>query len=230
LAAAFLSPCFAQDPRGTILGRVNDSSGAAVPGAEVRAVNESTGVAASAKTNDAGNFTMPYLLSGTYTVSSEHQGFKKWNRPGIQVRINDSVEVDIDLQLGATSETVEVSATTPLLATAEASLGQVVDERRVLELPQFAGNAMDLVHLAPARLTAPICGSARPASTVRLPPSPPTAEATIRTNFRLTAFPIPIPTAPRPAWPSHRRSSPSANSRFRRLLSMRRSATPWAAR
>jgi hypothetical protein len=152
LAAAFLSPCFAQDPRGTILGRVNDSSGAAVPGAEVRAVNESTGVAASAKTNDAGNFTMPYLLSGTYTVSSEHQGFKKWNRPGVQVRINDSVEVDIDLQLGATTETVEVSATTPLLATAEASLGQVVDERRVLELPQFAGNAMDLVHLAPGTI------------------------------------------------------------------------------
>ena len=80
------------------------------------------------------------------------QGFKKWNRPGIQVRINDSVEVDIDLQLGATSETVEVSATTPLLATAEASLGQVVDERRVLELPQFAGNAMDLVHLAPGTI------------------------------------------------------------------------------
>ena len=152
LAAAFLSPCFAQDPRGTILGRVNDSSGAAVPGAEVRAVNENTGVAASAKTNDAGNFTMPYLLSGTYTVSSEHQGFKKWNRPGVQVRINDSVEVDIDLQLGATTETVEVSATTPLLATAEASLGQVVDERRVLELPQFAGNAMDLVHLAPGTI------------------------------------------------------------------------------
>ena len=111
-----------------------------------------TGVAAAAKTNDAGNFTMPYLLSGTYTLSSEHAGFKKWVRSGIQVRINDSVEVNIDLQLGATSETVEVSATTPLLSTAEASLGQVVDQRRVLELPQFAGNAMDLVHLAPGTI------------------------------------------------------------------------------
>ena len=152
LAAVSLATCFAQDPRGTILGRVSDSSGATVPGAEVRAVNEETGVAASAKTNDAGNYTMPYLLSGTYTVSTEHAGFKKWVRPGIQVRINDSVEVNIDLQLGATSETVEVTATTPLLATAEASLGQVVDTRRVLELPQFAGNAMDLVHLAPGTI------------------------------------------------------------------------------
>ena len=77
LAAAILALGFAQDPRGTILGRVLDSSGAAVAGAEVRALNESTGVAASAKANDAGNFTMPYLLSGTYTLSSEHAGFKK---------------------------------------------------------------------------------------------------------------------------------------------------------
>ena len=109
--AMFSAICVAQDPRGTILGRVTDSSGATVPGAEVRAVNENTGVAASAKTNDAGNFTLPYLLSGTYTVSTEHAGFKKWNRPGIQVRINDSVEVDIALQIGAATETVEVTAT-----------------------------------------------------------------------------------------------------------------------
>ena len=62
------------------------------------------------------------------------------------------MEVNIDLQVGQTSETIEVTASTPLLATAEASLGQVVDERRVLELPQFAGNAMDLVHLAPGTI------------------------------------------------------------------------------
>jgi hypothetical protein len=140
---------FAQDPRGTVLGRVVDATGAVVPNAEVRIVNDATGVAASAKTNDAGNFTLPYLLTGTYTLSCEQSGFKKWIRPGIQVRIQDTVEVDIDLAIGSTSETMEVKETTPLLSTAEASLGQVIDERRVLELPQFAGNAMDLVHLAP---------------------------------------------------------------------------------
>jgi hypothetical protein len=147
-----LIPATAQDPRGTILGRVIDSSGAAIPNAEVRATNENTGVAASAKANDAGNFVMPYLLSGTYVVSCELTGFKKWVRPGVQVRINDSVELNIDLSVGATTETIEVTASTPLLATADASLGQVIDERRVLELPQFAGNAMDLVHLAPGTI------------------------------------------------------------------------------
>jgi hypothetical protein len=153
-AVLMLAPASAQDPRGTILGRVTDSTGAVVPNAEVRATNESTGVAAAAKTNEAGNFSLPYLLTGNYILSCELQGFKKWVRPGIQVRINDSIEVNIDLQVGATSETVEVTATTPLLATAEASLGQVIDERRVLELPQFAGNAMDLVHLAPGTINA----------------------------------------------------------------------------
>ncbi len=152
LSAIVLAPAFAQDPRGTILGRVTDATGASVPGAEVRATNEDTGVAAAAKTNEDGNFTMPYLLTGNYVLSSEHAGFKKWVRPGIQVRINDTVEVNIELQLGATTETIEVTATTPLLSTAEASLGQVVDQRRVLELPQFAGNAMDLVHLAPGTI------------------------------------------------------------------------------
>ena len=139
----------AQDPRGTILGRVIDATGAVVPNAEVRATNENTGVAAAARTNDGGNFVMPYLLSGTYTLTCEITGFKKWMRPAIQVRIKDRVEVNVDLTVGQTSETIEVNDTTPLLSTAEASLGQVIDERRVLELPQFAGNAMDLVHLAP---------------------------------------------------------------------------------
>lgn len=139
----------AQDPRGTVLGRVTDSTGAVIPNAEVKITNENTGVALPAKPNEAGNFVIPYLIPGTYTLSCEMTGFKKWVRSGIQVRIQDSVQVDIEMQLGNTTETVEVKESTPLLSTTEASLGQVIDERRVLELPQFAGNAMDLVHLAP---------------------------------------------------------------------------------
>lgn len=140
---------WAQDARGTVLGRVMDASGAMVPAAEIRIMNEATGVVATARTNDAGSFILPYLIPGTYTLSCEMQGFKRYVFSGIQVRINDSVEVNVQLEVGATSETIEVRDTTPLLSTMEASLGQVIDERRVLELPLFAGNAMDLVHLAP---------------------------------------------------------------------------------
>lgn len=76
-------------------------------------------------------------------------GFKRFVANDIEVRVADQVKVEITLTLGNVAESIEVTPQTLLLATAEANLGQVVDERRAVELPLFAGNAMDLVHLAP---------------------------------------------------------------------------------
>jgi hypothetical protein len=145
------APLAAQDARGSIVGRVTDISGAVVPGAEVRAINVATGVAASSRTNQSGNYTLPYLPPGIYTVSTEMTGFKRFVRENVQVRVNDVVQLDIPMELGDVTEAVQVTAETPLLTTTEASLGQVIDERRINELPLFAGNAMDLVHLRRAR-------------------------------------------------------------------------------
>lgn len=139
----------AQETRGTIIGRITDPSGAVVPGAEVRVTNVATGVSASGKSNEAGNFTLPYLLAGSYTLESTLPGFKKFLRDGIHVRLADTVEVNVELQVGSASELVEVRAETPLLATAEASVGQVIDERRVLDLPSFGSSPMVLAQLAP---------------------------------------------------------------------------------
>jgi hypothetical protein len=144
-----LTPLFAQDARGNIVGRVTDTTGAVIAGAEVRAVNVATGVAAVTKTNEAGNYTAPYLVPGVYTVSSETIGFKKFVRENVQVRVNDVVQLNIEMAVGDVAESVQVTAETPLLSTAEASLGTVIDQRRVTELPLFAGNALDLVHMAP---------------------------------------------------------------------------------
>ena len=138
-----------QDPRGTIVGRVLDPTGASVPNAQVSARNVATGVAINTKSNETGRYTLPYLIPGTYEVSSELTGFKKYVRDNVQVRVNDNIELNIEMTLGSAAESVNVTAETPLLSTAEASLGQVVDEKRINELPLFAGNAMDLVHLAP---------------------------------------------------------------------------------
>ena len=140
---------WSQDSRGTLLGQVTDASGAGVPGAQVKITNTATAVAASAATNENGRYFLPYLVGGTYSVSVEQAGFKKFTREGVQIRIGDTVELNIALQVGDVSESVQVTAETPLLSTADSSLGQVVDERRLVELPLFAGNAMDLVHLAP---------------------------------------------------------------------------------
>jgi len=148
------SPAPAQETRGTILGRVTDPSGAVIAGAEVRATNVATGVSAGARSNESGNYTLPYLIPGGYSIQSELVGFKKFIREGIHVRVNDTVEVNIQLQVGDTAESIEVRAETPLLSTTEASLGQVIDERRVLDLPSFGSSPMVLVHLAPGVINA----------------------------------------------------------------------------
>ena len=151
-ALFFPSLLSAQDARGTVLGRVTDPSAALISGASVRATNTGTGVVAAAKTNEAGNYTLPYLPPGNYQVRCEAAGFKQFIRDGIAVRVGDAVEVNIQMQLGDTAESIEVKAETPLLSTAEATLGQVVDERRIVELPTFGGSAVSLVLLAPGAI------------------------------------------------------------------------------
>ncbi|MBI4873025.1 MAG: TonB-dependent receptor [Acidobacteria bacterium] len=140
---------FAQDPRGAITGTLMDSSDAAIPGVAVRAVNSETGVAASAVSNATGSYQIPFLPPGFYKVTAELTGFKRFSRDKIEVRVGDSVGLPIRMEVGAVTETVEVTATTPLLDTTTSSLGQVIDQRRILELPQRGGTPMELTLLTP---------------------------------------------------------------------------------
>ncbi|MBM3747701.1 MAG: TonB-dependent receptor [Acidobacteria bacterium] len=142
-------PLLAQDPRGRILGRVTDSSGAIVPGVQVTATNQATNVAASGVTNEQGNYDIPYLLPGIYQVAAELQGFKKYVRDGLEVRVSDRLSLDIVLEPGVITEAVTVTGQTPLLETSTASIGQVVDNRRLTELPLSGGNPFTLTRLAP---------------------------------------------------------------------------------
>ncbi len=146
---AFLVAVHAQDARGTISGRVLDASGSALPNTAVQVTNTATGVVTAARTNEAGNFTAPYLTPGVYTIRVEASGFKQFVQENVQVRTDENVQVNPQLTVGDAKETVTVTAEAPLLSTAEVSMGQVVDTRRIEELPLFAGNALDLVQLAP---------------------------------------------------------------------------------
>ncbi len=146
------SPLRAQDARGSIVGRVADPSDAVIAGAEVRATNVATGVAAVSKTNEAGNYVLAYLLPGRYTLEVEIAGFKKFVRQGIEVRVGDTVAIEALLEIGSQAETVQVTAETPLLETADASMGQVVDERRIQELPSFGGAPYNLTLMAPGTI------------------------------------------------------------------------------
>ncbi len=139
----------AQESRGTLTGRVMDSSGAAIVNADVRAINKETGAVGNARSNESGNYTIPYLVPGRYDVSAEFQGFKKTQRTDLDVRVNDVLNVEFQMEIGNVSDTIEVKGGTPLLETSNVSLGQVVEERQIRDLPIQAGNANELVLLAP---------------------------------------------------------------------------------
>ncbi len=145
----FATTAVAQESRGTIAGRVVDSTGAVVVGAEIRAVSKETGAALTARTNDAGSYTLPYLLPGVYNLTAEFSGFKKTDRAGVTVRINDVLSIDFQLEVGNATESVEVKGGAPLIEASNVTLGQVVEERQIKDLPLQAGNANELVLLTP---------------------------------------------------------------------------------
>jgi Carboxypeptidase regulatory-like domain/TonB dependent receptor-like, beta-barrel len=138
----------AQESRGTITGTVRDASKGLVPGATVTVVNVAMGTTVTVTTNDAGFFQAPYLLPGTYRVEVELLGFKKYVREKVDVRVADRLELEVDLQTAGTTEEITVTAETPLLETTNASLGNVVDARRISELPTPHGDPYALIGLA----------------------------------------------------------------------------------
>ncbi|MEK7405610.1 MAG: TonB-dependent receptor [Acidobacteriota bacterium] len=148
-ALAAVWPLAAQETRGSLLGRVTDPSGAVMPGANVEAVHAQTGVAVKTVTNEEGIYQLLYLLPGMYNVTAQASGFKTLARQGIEIRINDRVELNLTLEVGAATERIEVVGETPLLQTATASMGQVVDHRRISELPLLHGNPMAVLELTP---------------------------------------------------------------------------------
>src|SRR5256712_10200357 len=138
----------AQEFRGSISGRVSDPSGAAVPGSQVTVTNTATNVSNSVTTNEAGVYTVLYLAPGRYTVVAEAKGFKKLLQ-NIDVRVGDKITLDLPLEVGSVSESVNVTTEAPLLQTGSASAGQVLYRRRISELPLSDGNPFTVVRLAP---------------------------------------------------------------------------------
>ncbi|HEY3938175.1 MAG TPA: carboxypeptidase regulatory-like domain-containing protein [Bryobacteraceae bacterium] len=138
-----------QESRGTITGHVSDVTGAGLPDAAVLIVNTQTQTEFHAKTNDAGLFTVPFLVPGTYNVSVEHPGFKKLTRNNVQLQVDDTVALNLPMVLGDVAQSVEVTGAAPLLQTADSSLGQVVDSHQMVELPNPSGNPAEFVTLTP---------------------------------------------------------------------------------
>src|SRR6266540_3217345 len=123
------------DGRGTGAGRGEvagaDPAGAIMAAVTIRAVQTETRLVSSTKTNNDGLYQIRYLLPGRYDLTAESPGFKTTARSGIEIRVNDRVELNLTLEVGAVGEKVEVPGETPILETTSASMGQVVDHRRI---------------------------------------------------------------------------------------------------
>ena len=134
---------------GDIAGSVTDAQGGQIAGAKVTITNQSTNATRSTITNESGLYAFPALQPGTYSLKIDKPGFKGYSRTNINVQVQETVRVDVDLSLGQVSETIEVVATAATLQTENATIGTVVDNKRIIELPLNGRNYLQLSALAP---------------------------------------------------------------------------------
>jgi hypothetical protein len=139
---------FAQETRGSIAGRVSDTGGAVLPGVTVTVTNSETNVSSVIVTNDAGLYNALFLQPGTYSVTAELSGFRKYVNSAVGVRVSDKVVLDVTLEPGAITEEVKVVAERPPLETGSATMGQVIDSKLIGEMPLGDGTSYGLTRLA----------------------------------------------------------------------------------
>jgi hypothetical protein len=149
MVVASSAPLFGQADNATVNGTVTDPSGAAVPKAKVTLTNQSTGEMRAAVTNETGHYFMPTLKPGNYTLSVTAPGFGDFTESGVTLLVAQVQTLDVSLKVGNTSESVEVSAQTAFLNKTEASLGTVIPEQQVTDLPLNGRQFSQLLQLAP---------------------------------------------------------------------------------
>jgi outer membrane receptor protein involved in Fe transport len=133
-----------------VTGRVSDQTGAIVPGAQITVTNVSTGINRESLSNDEGYFTIPLLQPGEYRIAVRKEGFKPLVQSGVILQVEQVARLDYTLETGAVTETVNVAAaTTASLETETSSLGKVVDQQRIQNLPLLGRNPYSLVALVP---------------------------------------------------------------------------------
>jgi hypothetical protein len=141
---------YAQVNSATILGTVTDPTGAAVADAKVTAANDATGFSRVARSGPDGGFLIPLLPIGNrYRLQVEAAGFRSFVQTGIELQLNQNARIDPQMQLGSISERVEVAAGVPLVDTYSSAGGEVMEQRRIVELPLNGRNALQLATLLP---------------------------------------------------------------------------------
>jgi hypothetical protein len=146
MAGAWL---FAQSTTQSLQGLVTDNSGAVITGAKVTMTNQGTNVSVTTTTNETGNYSFPLVAVGDYTVKCEMQGFKTEVAKNLRLETAAQVRQDFKLDVGAVTESIEVAASSVLLNTENATVGAVIENRRIVELPLNGRNMQNLAVLVP---------------------------------------------------------------------------------
>jgi hypothetical protein len=135
VAFAFPSQFLAQAITGSISGTVKDTSGAVVAGAKVQITNAATNVADQTTSDSMGLYAFPNLAPGTYTISVQQTGFASTTLTGVKLDVYQRAVIDVEMKVGGTEQTVTVEGITPMVDPTSASLGTVVEEQAILDLP-----------------------------------------------------------------------------------------------
>ncbi len=146
------SPVSAQSTFGSLSGTVTDSSGSAIPAAQVVLTSLATGATQTLTTGGDGLYTFVNLNPGDYRLEVQKDGFKHYRREPVTIQVQQSFRIDPALEVGAVTQTVEVTGETPLLTPTSSTLGQVIDERTTNEIPLNGRNVFNLITLSPGAI------------------------------------------------------------------------------
>ncbi len=148
LSTMLLSASFAQEFRSTISGRITDPTGAAIPGVQINAVESNTGARFETTSGAEGEYSLPFLPPGPYTLKTDHPGFKKYIQDGIIVGANQRLMIDVKLQIGSQTEAITVTSDAAMLQTNSASVGQVITQDQISVMPMNGRTALTLAQLS----------------------------------------------------------------------------------
>ncbi len=146
-ALVLLSILPAAAQQAIVQGVVSDPSNSMIPGAQVKVTNTATGTTQSSMTNEQGFYSIPFLTPGTYKVEAGASGFATASIESLKLDVNQTARIDLTLKVGTVAETVEISAAAALIDAETSSVGQVIDNKRIVELPLNGRNYLDLARL-----------------------------------------------------------------------------------